>query len=70
MVGRDLLSSFRRLEPGGRVVTHHEVINDELQEEGLLDLDELAIDATFVDAQKKGSTSEPRKAGSATRSRC
>ena len=48
----------------------HEVVTEELQEAGLLDLDELAIDATFAEARKGGTASEPRNAGSATGSRC
>jgi transposase len=48
----------------------HEIIVEELQAAGLLDLNELAIDATFVEARKGGIASEPRNLGSATRSRC
>ena len=48
----------------------HEVIVAELQRAGLLDLSELAIDATFAEARKGGSASGPRNAGPATRSRC
>jgi transposase len=48
----------------------HEVVVSELQEAGLLDFSELAIDATFAEARKGGPASGPQNAGSATRSRC
>ena len=48
----------------------HRIVVEELQEAGLLDLSELAMDATFVEARKGGTASEPRNVGSATRSRC
>ena len=47
----------------------HRIILEELAAAGLLDLEELAIDATFAEARKGGTVSAPRSAGSATRSR-
>jgi len=48
----------------------HAVIVAELQAAGLLDLSELTMDATFAEARKGGTASEPRNVGSGTRSRC
>ena len=40
----------------------HQVILDELQAAGLLDLSELALDATFAEARKGGTASAPQNA--------
>jgi transposase len=47
----------------------HHVILEELNAAGLLDLEELAIDATFAEARKGGTVSAQRSAGLAIKSR-